>query len=39
VEVGIGDDNQTNVKLSTLIKALNDRFGTDFLPAARLFFD
>ena len=39
VEVGTGGENATDVKLSTLIESLNERFATEFTPADQLFFD
>lgn len=37
--VGTGVLRESNVKLSQLIDALNERFGTDFNQADQLFFD
>jgi type I restriction enzyme, R subunit len=37
-DVGTGQDDET-IRLSELIKILNERFGTDFTQADQLFFD
>lgn len=38
-EAGIRKDKEEKTKLSELIEVLNDRFGTDFTEADKLFFD
>ncbi|MCA3213594.1 MAG: type I restriction endonuclease subunit R [Burkholderiales bacterium] len=38
-EVGTRRSEPEQVKLSTLVEQLNERFGTDFRPADQLFFD
>ncbi|MCF7871627.1 DEAD/DEAH box helicase family protein [Candidatus Woesearchaeota archaeon] len=38
-EAGIRKDKEEKAKLSELIEVLNDRFGTDFTEADKLFFD
>ena len=38
-EVGSGKSKEDQVQLSTLVKTLNDRFGTEFTLADQLFFD
>jgi len=38
-EVGTGDGKEHKVPLSTIVKTLNDRFGTDFNEADQLFFE
>ncbi len=37
-DVGTGQPDE-EVRLSTLVEALNERFGTDFTPADQLFFE
>lgn len=38
-ETGTSKGEETDVPLSTLVDALNERFGTTFTPADQLFFD
>ncbi|WP_321298929.1 type I restriction endonuclease [Marinifilum fragile] len=38
-EIGTGAAKEEQVQLSTLVKKLNDRFGTEFTLADQLFFD
>ena len=38
-DVGTGQQSDTDITLSTLVKQLNERFGTDFTEADQLFFD
>jgi type I restriction enzyme R subunit len=38
-EVGTGTSTEEEVPLSELVRALNERFGTDFTEADRLFFE
>jgi len=38
-DVGTGGMTEVEVALSTLVEALNERFGTDFTEADQLFFD
>ena len=38
-EVGTRDVRDNQVKLSTIVESINDRFGTDFNQADQLFFD
>ncbi|WP_086982442.1 type I restriction endonuclease subunit R [Vibrio aphrogenes] len=38
-DVGTGSSTEEEVPLSELVKAINERFGTDFTEADRLFFE
>ncbi|WP_076419834.1 type I restriction endonuclease [Colwellia sp. UCD-KL20] len=38
-DVGTGTNTEEEVPLSELVKAINERFGTDFTEADRLFFE
>ena len=38
-EAGLSRDKEEKAHLSEIIRILNDRFGTDFTEADRLFFD
>lgn len=39
LDVGTGRPDKEQVELSEIINKLNDRFGTDFLPADEVYFD
>lgn len=38
-DIGTGREKDTEIALSSLVKQLNERFGTDFTEADQLFFD